>query len=162
MRELTSLLRIKRKMKPPVPTRAKDPPESRERRPKEKGEVSLKISMKEPKDPSELRERWLEEKGEASSSSSMVGMVQIEATSSESTSSMLIQNQGLAIVTTNNTYASVVDILQRDLRIEPGEATIWSRLDKLGWITAKMMIQRLVFGSWVVITPEFGSQNIII
>ena len=75
---------------------------------------------------------------------------------------MLMQNQGLAIVTTNNTYASVVDILQRDLRIEPGEATIWSRLDELGRIIARMMIQRPVFENWVVITPEFGLQNISI
>ena len=71
-------------------------------------------------------------------------------------------NQGLAIVAGNNSYASVVDILQRDLRIESGEASIWSRLDELGRITAKLMIQRPIFGNWVVITPEFGSQNIII
>jgi hypothetical protein len=71
--------------------------------------------MEEPKDPPKSRERRLEEKGEASSSSSMVRMVQIESTTSKSTLSMLIQNQGLAIVTANNTYASVVDILQRDL-----------------------------------------------
>ena len=71
-------------------------------------------------------------------------------------------NQGLAIVVSNNSYASVVDILQRDLRIEPSEASIWSRLDELGRITTRLMIQRPVFGNWVVITPEFGSQNIII
>ena len=51
----------------------------------------------------------------------MVRMVQTELTTSEITSSMLIQNKGLAIVTTNNTHASVADILQRDLQIEPGE-----------------------------------------
>lgn len=45
---------------------------------------------------------------------------------------MLIQNQGLAIVMENNNYASVAYILQRDLRIEPSEATIWSRLDEIG------------------------------
>lgn len=82
-------------------------------------------------------------------------MVQTEVVTLENTSNMI--NQGLAIVTTNNSYASVADILQRDLRIEPGEASIWSRLDELGRITARLMIQRPVFGNWVVITPEFGS-----
>ena len=81
---------------------------------------------------------------------------------SEIRSGMIVQNQGLAIVTANTTYALVADILQRELWIEPGEATIWSRLDELGQITAKLMIQRPLFGNWVVITPEFGSQNIII
>lgn len=71
-------------------------------------------------------------------------------------------NQGLAIVAGNNSYALVADILQSDLRIELGEASIWSQLDELGQITARLRIQRLVFGNWVVITPEFGSQNIII
>ena len=114
--------------------------------------------MEEPKDLPESRESQPEEReGEASSSSSMVGMVQTESTMSEITSGMLIQNQGLAIVTTNNTYASVEDILQRDLWIEPGEATIWSRLDEFGQITARMMIQRQLFGNWVMITHEFGS-----
>ena len=105
-------------------------------------------------------ERWPEERGQASSSSSVVEMVQIEVATVENTSSMI--NQGLAIVMGNNSYASVADILQRDLRIELGEATIWSRLDELGWITTRLMIQRPVFGNWVVITLEFGSQNIII
>ena len=81
---------------------------------------------------------------------------------SEITSGMLVQNQGLAIVMTNNTYVVVADILHRDLRIEPGEATVWSQLDEFGQITARMMIQRPLFGNWVVIMPEFGSQNIII
>ena len=87
-------------------------------------------------------------------------MVQTEVATLENTSSMI--NQGLAIVVGNNSYASVEDILQRDLRIEPGEASIWSRLDELGRIMARLMIQRLVFGNWVVIMPKFGSQNIII
>ena len=154
-RELTSPLRMKRKMKPPVPTKPKDLPESRESQPIErKGEVSSKISTEEPKDLPESRESQLverkgeisseismgdpkdlpdsresrpeERKGEASSSSSVVRMVQTKLVTSEIMLSMLIQNQGLAIVTTNNTYASVADILQRDLWIEPGEATIWS------------------------------------
>lgn len=57
MRELTSLLKMKRKMKPPVPTRTKDLPESRDSRPDEiKGEVSLEILMEEPKDLPESRE----------------------------------------------------------------------------------------------------------
>ena len=102
-------------------------------------------------------ERRPEEMGEASWSSSTVGMVQLEATTLENTSSMI--NQGLAIVTTYNTYASVADILQRDLQIEPGEATIWSRLDELGQIISRLMIQRPLFGNWVVMMPKFGSQN---
>ena len=109
-----------------------------ERRPKEKGEVSSEISMKDPNDPPESMERWPKERGEASFNSSMVGMVQIESTMLENTSSMI--NQGLAIVTTNNTYASVENILQRDLQIDLGEATIWSQLDELGWITTRLMI----------------------
>jgi hypothetical protein len=75
-------------------------------------------------------ERRPEERGEASSSSSVVEMVQIEVETLENTSSMI--NQGLAIVVGNNSYALVADILQRDLRIEPVEATIWSQLDELG------------------------------
>ena len=137
MRELTSPLRIKRKMKPPVPTRPKDLPESRESRPEER-------------------------KGEASSSSYAIRMVLTKSTMSEITLSMLIQNRGLAIVMENNTYASIADILQRDLRIEPSEATIWSRLDEFGQITTRLMIQGPLFGNWFMITPEFGSQNIII
>ena len=134
MHELTSPLRIKRKMKPPVPTRREDLPESRESQPVErKGEVSSEISTEEPKDLPESRESRPEErKGEASLSSSAVGMVQTESTISEITSSMIVQNQGLAIITTNNTYASVIDILQRGLWIKHGEATIWSRLDEFG------------------------------
>ena len=89
-------------------------------------------------------------------------MVQTESAMSGITLGMLIQKQGLAIVTTNNTYASVAYILQRDLQIEPGEATIWSRLDEFGQITARLMIQRPLFGNWVMIMPEFGLQNIII
>jgi hypothetical protein len=81
--------------------------------------------------------------------------VQTEVGTLENMSNMI--NQGLAIVMENNSYASVADILQRDLRIEPGEASIWSQLDELGRITAKLMIQRPVFGNWVVITPKFGS-----
>ena len=92
----------------------------------------------------------------------MVGMVQTESTTWEITLGMIVQNQGLAIVTTNNTYASIADILQRDLQIEPGEATIWSRLDALGQISARLMIHRPLYGNWVMITLEFGSHNIII
>ena len=120
--ELTSPLRIKRRMKPPVSTRPRTLHESMERRLEEKGEVSSEISMEEPNDPPESMERRLEERGEASSSSFVVGMVQIEATTLENMLRMI--NQGLAIVTGNNSYASVADILQRVLQIEPGEATI--------------------------------------
>ena len=57
MREITSPLRMKRKMKPPVPTRPKDLPKSRESRLVErKGEVLSEISMEEPKDLPESRE----------------------------------------------------------------------------------------------------------
>ena len=58
-------------------------------------------------------ERRPEERGEALSSSSVVKMVQTEAMMLENMSSMI--NQGLAIVMLNNTYASVAEILQRDL-----------------------------------------------
>ena len=67
-------------------------------------------------------ESQLEERGEASSSSFMVEIVQIEMATLENTSSMI--NQELAIVMGNNSYASVADILQRVLQIEPGEASI--------------------------------------
>ena len=82
MCEITSPLRIKRKMKPPVPTKPKDLPKSREIRPVErKGEVSSEISMEELKYLPDLRESRPEErKGEASSSSSTVRMVKIEST----------------------------------------------------------------------------------
>ena len=53
----------------------------------------------------------------------MVKIVQTEVVTLENTSNMI--NQGLEIVAENNSYASVVDILQRDLQIEPGEASIW-------------------------------------
>ena len=80
--------------------------------------------MKEPNNQPDSMERRLEERGEASSSSIGVETVQIEVATVENMSSMI--NQGLAIIMGNNSYASVADILQRDLRIEPGEASIWS------------------------------------
>ena len=125
-------------MKPTFPTRPRILPESMERWPEEKGEVSLEILTEDPNDPPKSIERWPEERCEALSSSSMVGMVQIEVAMLENTLSMI--NQGLAIVTRNNSYALVGDILQRGLWIEPGEATMWSLLDELGWITARMMM----------------------
>lgn len=67
-------------------------------------------------------------------------MVKIESTTSETMSEIIVQNQELATATTNNTYASVGDILQRDLRIEPGESSIWSQLDAVGHISARLMI----------------------
>ena len=93
MREITSPLRMKRKMKPPVLTRPKDLPKSRESRPVErKGEVSSEISREEPKELPESRESRPEErKGEASSSSSTVGLVQIESVTSKITSRMIIK-----------------------------------------------------------------------
>ena len=83
-------------------------------------------------------ERRPKERGEASSSSSVVEMVQTEVATLENTWSMM--NQGLEIVAGNNSYASIADILQRDLRIELGEATIWSCLDELGRIATRLMI----------------------
>ena len=84
-----------------------------ERWPMESGEVSLEGLMKQPNNPPDSMERWPEERGEASSSSSVVEMAQIEVVTVENMSSMI--NQGLAIVAGNNSYASVADILQRDL-----------------------------------------------
>ena len=130
IRKLTRPLRIKRRKKPPVSTRPRTLLESMERRLAERGEVLLEGSTKQPNNPPELMERRPEERGEASSSSSVVEMVQIEVATLENTSSMI--NQGLAIVMGHNSYASVANILQRDLRIDLGEASIWSRLDDLG------------------------------
>ena len=57
MRDIASPLRIKRKMKPLVPTRPKDLPESRESQPVErKGEVLLENSIEAPKGLSKSRE----------------------------------------------------------------------------------------------------------
>ena len=97
-----------------------------ERQPTKRGEVS----SEQPNNPLESMERRPEERGEDSLSSSVVKMVQTEVVTLENMSGMM--NQGLAIVAENNSYASVADILQRDLQIEPGEASIWSRLDELG------------------------------
>ena len=77
-------------------------------------------------------------------------------------SDIIVQNQVLAIATTDNTYSLVGNILQRDLWIEPSEVSIWSRLDALGNISTRLMIHIPLFGNWVVIMPKFGSQNIII
>ena len=77
MREISSPLKIKRKMKEHIPTRPKDIHELRESRLVErKGEVLLENSIDAPKYLSESRESPLEEiKDEASSSSSMVRVV---------------------------------------------------------------------------------------
>ena len=93
----------------------------------------------------------------------MVGFIQTEMTALEILSNILIQNQELAITIATNlmdSYSLVGSILQRDLWIEPGEASIWSSLDALGQISARMMIHRPLFGNWVVITHEFGPYNI--
>ena len=92
----------------------------------------------------------------------MVGVVQIEMTTSKILSNILVQNQELEIAIVDNTYSSVGNILQRHLWIEPGEASIWSRLDALGQISARMMIHKPLYGNCVMITLEFGSHNIII
>ena len=95
----------------------------------------------------------------------MIGVILTKMTTSEILSNILIQNQELEIATIANsmsTYSFVGSVLQRYLRIEPGEASIWSQLDVLGQISTKLMIHRPLYGNWVMITPEFGSQNIII
>ena len=79
----------------------------------ESGEVSSEGSMEQPNNPPRSMERQPEERGEASSSSFVAEMVQTKVVTLENTSNMI--NQGLAIVTGNNSYALVVDILQRDL-----------------------------------------------
>ena len=113
MHKIAGQLNIRRKMKSHISTRPKDLPELRESRPaKRKGEVLLENSTNMPKYLSESRESQPEErKGEASSSLSTVGMVHIELVTSDITSDMITQNQELAIVTTNNTYSSVGNIL---------------------------------------------------
>ena len=77
MREIESLLKIKRKMKPHIPTRPKDLPESRESWPDErKGEVLSENSTDALKYLSESSEIQIEErKDEASSSLSMAGVI---------------------------------------------------------------------------------------
>lgn len=113
MREIASPLKIKRKMKAHIPTRPKELPESRESWPVErKGEVMSENSTEAPWDPSESRESQLEErKDEASSSSSAVRVVEIEMTTSEIMSNIIVQNQEIAIATAYNTYSSLGNIL---------------------------------------------------
>ena len=115
MCEIASLLKIKKKMKPHIPTRLKDLFESRESRPEER-------------------------KDEASSSSFAVEVIQIETTASKILLNILVKNQEHAITIADNAYSSVGGILQRGLRIELGEASIWSQLDALGRISFKLMI----------------------
>ena len=164
LRDIASPLKTKRKLKSHISTRPKYLPESRERRPDErKGEFMLEDSTIVPKDLSELRENRPEErKDEASSSSSIVGVIQ---TTSEILLNIVLQNQELAIATTTNpmsSYSWSGSILQRDLQIKPGEASIWSWLDALGQISSTSMIHKPLYGNSVMITPEFGSYNIII
>ena len=96
---------------------------------------------------------------------SAIEAIQTEMTASEILLNIVLQNQELEIAIAANpmsAYSSVGTILQRDLLIEPGEASIWSRLDALGQFSARLMIHRPLYGKWVVITPGFGSHNIII
>ena len=139
MRDIASPLKIKRKMKADISTKPKYLPESRKSRLDErKDEVMSKDSIDVPKVLSDSREsRPKEGNDEASSSSSMVGVIQTKMTTSEILSNIVLQNQELAITTTSNSmsaYSPVGSILQRYLWIEPGEASIWSRLDALGQI----------------------------
>ena len=76
-------------------------------------------------------------------------------------SDIIVQNQELAIATTDIAYSSVGNMLQRDLQIDLGEASIWSPLDALGQISARLMIHKPLYGNWVMIIPEFGLNNII-
>lgn len=55
-----------------------------------------------------------------------------------------------------------VHILEHDLNIWPGQECIWSQLYERGQIMVRMMIQRPLQGNWIVITLEFGSNNITI
>ena len=128
MHDIASPLKIKRKMKPPILTRPKDLLESREsQRVERKGEVLSKNSTEAPKDLSESREIQSEErKDDASSSLSVVVVIQIETTTSKIMSDVIVHNQDVAIATIDNAYSLVGNILQRDLQIELGEATIWS------------------------------------
>ena len=167
LHEVASPLKTQRKTKSHFPTRPKDLLELRESRPDgRKGEVLSENSINAPKDLSESRESQPEEgKDEASSSSSTIGVILTETTTLEILSNILTENQELAITTTANpmdTYSSVGSILQRDLWIKPGEASIWIRLDVLGQISVRLMVHRPLYGNWIVITLEFGSHNIII
>ena len=73
-------------------------------------------STEAPKDLSELRESRLEErKDEASSSSSAVGVVELEPMTSETMLEIIVKNQELEIAIANIMYGSVGDILQRYL-----------------------------------------------
>ena len=95
MCEITSPLKIKRKMKPHIPTRPKYLPESREIQPIErKGEVILENSTDAPKNLFESGEIQPEErKDEALSSLSIVRVVQIEITMLERLLNILVQNK---------------------------------------------------------------------
>ena len=97
MREISSPLETKRKLKSHISTRPKDLPELRESRPDErKGEALSENSIDAPKDLFESRESQLEErKDEASSSSSAVRVVQIEMTTSEILSNILFKIKNL-------------------------------------------------------------------
>lgn len=57
---------------------------------------------------------------------------------------------------------SVQQIIEIDLHIRYGQASIWSQLNENGKIIARLMIQTPLQGNWIVITLEFGSNNILI
>ena len=117
MSEIASPLKMKRKMKSHISARPKDLPKSMKSWPDErKGEVLSENLTDVPKDLSELRESWPKEtKDDASSSSSAVGVIQIETRVSQILSNILVQNQELAMATVANAYSSLWSILQRDL-----------------------------------------------
>ena len=81
------------------------------------------------------------------------------------TVSTILQNQELAITSSTNHVTicpSVRHILERELQVGPREESIWSRIDDLGQVTARLIINRPLYGNWVMITLEFGSNKIII
>lgn len=79
-----------------------------------------------PKDLHDSRESHpIDKEGDTSSNSSLVEMLMIESRTLLNT---LLQIQDLAIASTTNTmnlYPSIQRILERDLQVKLGEASIW-------------------------------------
>lgn len=57
---------------------------------------------------------------------------------------------------------SVPQILERELHIQPVQASIWSQINDQGKFREILMIQIPLEWNWIVITLEFGFNNIII
>lgn len=78
---------------------------------------------------------------------------------------IVLESKELAIFTTSNSEilsTSITHILEIYLQIGLGEESIWIQLDALGQSTTELMIHRLLYGNWFMITPEFRSNNIFI